>query len=247
MCAIRVLLSLAAYYDWEAEQLDIVTAFLEAPVEEEIRMRLPEGFKKYDSSGQELVCKLHKALYGLKQAPRNWNLTITQWLAEYGFIQSKVDPGIIVYHKGKLTYVLALYVDDSILVGPNGPFIFEFKIAFGRRFNVQDLGPVAWLGMSVERDTSARTLKMGQRQYVVDMLERFGMIDCKPMSIPMVTGGAVNNTSELKATDATFQSLVGSLLHASSATRPDITMAVSHLSRFMSNATSMHWEHAERV
>ena len=103
MCAIRVLLSLAAYYDWEAEQLDVVTAFLEAPVEEEIHMKLPEGFKKYDSNGQELVCKLHKSLYGLKQAPRNWNLTITQWLVEYGFIQSKVDPGIYVYHKGKLT------------------------------------------------------------------------------------------------------------------------------------------------
>ncbi len=45
MCAIRVLLSLAAYYDYEAEQLDAVTALLEAPVEEEIHMRLPEGFK----------------------------------------------------------------------------------------------------------------------------------------------------------------------------------------------------------
>jgi hypothetical protein len=113
---------------------------------------------------------------------------------------------------------------------------------------VQDLGHVAWLlGMSVERDRSARTLKMGQRQYVLDMLERFGMIDCKPMITPMVTGGVVNNTAELKATDAPFQSLVGSLLYASSATRPDRTMAVSHLSRFMSNATSMHWEHVKRV
>ena len=66
------------------------------------------------------MSKLHKALYGLKQAPRDWNLTITQWLVGYGFIQSKVDPGIYVYHKGKLTDVLALYVDDSILVGRMG-------------------------------------------------------------------------------------------------------------------------------
>ena len=133
MCAIRVLLSLAAYYDWEAEQLDVVTAFLEEPVEEEIHMKLPEGFKKYDCNGHELVCKMHKALYGLKQAPRNRNLAIAQCLVEYGFIQSKVDRGIYVYHKGKLTNVLVLCVVGSILVGPSGPFVSEFKIAFGRR------------------------------------------------------------------------------------------------------------------
>ena len=81
---------------------------------------------------------------------------------------------------------------------------------------MQDLGHGAWLlGMSVERDRNARTLKMGQRQYVLDILERFGMNDCKLVSTPMVTDGVVDNTSELKPTDAPFQSLVGSLLYAS--------------------------------
>ena len=101
--------------------------------------------------------------------------------------------------------------------------------------------------MSVERDMNARTLKMGQRPYVLDMLERFGMNDCKPVRTPMVTDGVVDNTSELKLTDVPFQGLVGSLFYASSATRREITMAVVHLSRFMSNATSMHWEQAKRV
>ena len=78
------------------------------------------------------------------------------------------------------------------------------------------------------------------------MLERFGMNACKPVSTPMVTDGVVDNTSELKPTDAPLQSLVGSLLYARSATRPEIT-AVGHLSRFMSNATSMHCEQAKRV
>jgi hypothetical protein len=42
-------------------------------------------------------------------------------------------------------YVLALYVDDSIVVGPAGSFIVGLKSAFGERFNVQDLGPMSWL------------------------------------------------------------------------------------------------------
>jgi hypothetical protein len=36
---IRTLLALASYNDWEVEQLDVVTAFLEADIEEEIYMR----------------------------------------------------------------------------------------------------------------------------------------------------------------------------------------------------------------
>jgi hypothetical protein len=33
-------------------------------------------------------------------------------------------------------YVLALYVNGNIIVGPAGSFIVGFKIAFGERFNV---------------------------------------------------------------------------------------------------------------
>jgi hypothetical protein len=177
------LLALAAYNDWEVEQLDVVTAFLEADIEKEIYMRQPEGFRHFDINGEEQVCLLKKSLYGLKQAPRNWNRTITSWLEEYGFSQSKVDPGIYVFIKEGELNVLALYVDDSIIVGPTGSFIVGFKSAFGESFNVQDLGPVSWLlGMTVGRDRGSRIIRIGQQQYVLDMLERFNMMDCKPVA-----------------------------------------------------------------
>jgi hypothetical protein len=67
--SIRTLLALATYNDWEVEQLDMVTAFLEADIEEEIYMRKPEGFCHTDINGEERVCLLKKSLYGLKQAP----------------------------------------------------------------------------------------------------------------------------------------------------------------------------------
>jgi hypothetical protein len=93
--SVRTSLALVAYNnDSEMEQLDVVTAFLEADIEEEIYMRQPEGFRHTHINGEERVCLLKKSLYGLKQAPRNWNKTITAWQKEYGFSQSKVDPGI---------------------------------------------------------------------------------------------------------------------------------------------------------
>jgi hypothetical protein len=58
--SIRTLLALIACNDWEVEQLDVVTAFLEADIEEEIYMRQPEGFRHTDINGEDRVCLLKK-------------------------------------------------------------------------------------------------------------------------------------------------------------------------------------------
>ena len=249
--SLRVLMALVAFHDWEAEQLDVVTAFLEADIDEEIYMRQPEGYRQTDEHGVELVCQLQKSIYGLKQAPRNWNKTITTWLLQYGFTQSHVDPCVYTYTDGSSSYILALYVDDSILVGPPGPFIRQFKEAFGQRFNVQFLGPVSWmLGISVHRDREARTIKLGQKQYILDVLERFNMGDCNAVTSPMVVGSVTNSDEDHQApleSSVPYQSLIGSLLYAAVCTRPDITMVVSHLSRYMAKPMQSHWEQAKRV
>jgi hypothetical protein len=86
----------------------VVPAFLEADIEEEVYMRQPDGFRFTDINGEEKVCLLKKSFYGLNEAPRNWNKTVTTWLEEYGFSQSKVDPGIYVFIKECELYVLAL-------------------------------------------------------------------------------------------------------------------------------------------
>jgi hypothetical protein len=234
------------------ERLDVVTVFLEADIEEEIYMRQPEGFRHTDINGEERVCLLKKSLHGLKQDPRNRNKTITAWLEEYGFSQSKVDPGIYVFIKEGELYVLALYVDDKIIVGPTGSFIIGFKSAYGERFNVQDLGPMSWLlGMTVERDRGNRIIGIGHEQCVLDMLERFNMMDCKPVGSPVAVDALSNcveaSTSKVPPGLVPYPSLIGSLLYASVSTRPDITMALSHLSRFMSDPSQSHWEQAKRV
>jgi hypothetical protein len=148
---------------------------------------------------------------------------------EYGFRQSKVDPCIFVLGSGTRVYILALYVDDCILAGPGETFIVSFKREFGQRFSVQDQGPIAWLlGMTVERDRAARVVKLVQRQYILDMLERFNMLDAKLVSTPMTLGSMAESTDDsASALSLPYQSLIDSLLHASVSTMPNITMAAS--------------------
>ncbi|GJS70218.1 retrotransposon protein, putative, ty1-copia subclass [Tanacetum coccineum] len=67
----RILISIAAYYDYEIWQMDIKTAFLNGYLGEDIYMVQPEGF--VDPNHPRKVCKLQRSIYGLKQASRSWN------------------------------------------------------------------------------------------------------------------------------------------------------------------------------
>ncbi|GJR63951.1 retrotransposon protein, putative, ty1-copia subclass [Tanacetum coccineum] len=67
--AIRILISIAAYYDYEIWQMDVKTAFLNGYLDEDIYMVQPEGF--VDPNHPRKVCKLQRSIYGRKQASRS--------------------------------------------------------------------------------------------------------------------------------------------------------------------------------
>nr|GFA37723.1 hypothetical protein [Tanacetum cinerariifolium] len=66
--AIRILIAIAAYYDYEIWQMDVKTAFLNGRLDEDIYMEQPEGY--VDPKYPNRVCKLQRSIYGLKQASR---------------------------------------------------------------------------------------------------------------------------------------------------------------------------------
>src|SRR6266536_2268885 len=69
--SVRIMLAIAAFYDYEIWQMDIKTTFLNGFLEEELHMMQPKGF--VDPKGSNKVCKLQRSIYGLVQASRSWN------------------------------------------------------------------------------------------------------------------------------------------------------------------------------
>ncbi len=61
--SVRIMLAIAAFYDYEIWQMDVKTAFLNGFLEEELYMMQPEGF--IDPKGANKVCKLQRSIYGL--------------------------------------------------------------------------------------------------------------------------------------------------------------------------------------
>jgi hypothetical protein len=52
---------------------------------------------------------------------------------------------------------------------------------------------VSWLlGIIVERNHGSRIIRIGQQQYVLDNLERFNIMDCKPVGSPMAVDALSN-------------------------------------------------------
>lgn len=114
---IRIVLAVATSKSWSVTQLDVKNAFLHGDLQEEVFMIQPPGFE--DASKPHHACSLRKALYGLKQAPRAWFDKFSRFLLDYGFVCSKADPSLFVYHHNGDTLVLLLYVDDILLTGSN--------------------------------------------------------------------------------------------------------------------------------
>jgi hypothetical protein len=83
----------------------------------------------------------------------------------------------------------------------------------------------------------------------VDVLKRFGMMDCKSMSTPMVTNLKKLHDYDvgLDSMDPTmYRKLIGSLMYMIH-TRQDICYAVIAMSQFMTEPRQIHWVEAKHI
>ena len=111
----RILLAIAAFFDYEIWQMDVKTAFLNGDIEEELYMVQPKGF--VDPENADKVCKLQRSIYGLKQASRSWNQRFDKVIKNFGFIQTYGEACVYKKVSGSSVVFLVLYVDDILLIG----------------------------------------------------------------------------------------------------------------------------------
>ena len=104
--SIRIILFIAAQYDYDISQMDVKIAFLNGNLEEEIYMMQPEGF--IAKNQEHMVCKLKRSIYELKQASRPWNIRFDQAIKSFGFEQNIDEPCVYKRHQDKVVMFLVL-------------------------------------------------------------------------------------------------------------------------------------------
>jgi hypothetical protein len=161
--------------DWPVQQLDVKNVFLHDILSETISCCQPTGF--VDPAHPNLVCRMHKSLYGLKQAPRVWYSRFTTYLTTLGFIETKSDTSLFIFHHGSDKVYLLFYIDDIIMTASSTELLRCTISALQREFVIKDLMPVHhFLGITVERCPNG--LFLHQRTYTLDILKYAVMADC---------------------------------------------------------------------
>ena len=97
---VRLFLVLSLIVGWQSRQLDFVMAYLQAPAEMLLYMRLRQGFRRDGMSRKSHALKFVRNVYGQKQAGGVWNKYMDRGMKEISFKPSSFDP--CLYYQGSV-------------------------------------------------------------------------------------------------------------------------------------------------
>jgi Reverse transcriptase (RNA-dependent DNA polymerase) len=237
----RSLMAIAARFNLELIQYDVANAFVNAEVQEEIYMRMPQGYRTPD-----ILLRLKKALYGLRQAPLLWQKHFTETLRRIGFERVPHEPccylknGVIVF----------FYVDDIVIAYEKHKKSYADQAveSLKRTYTLTGGGNLQWfLGIEVVRDREQQLIWLSQGSYI-DKISK--LVDCAGSipSTPMRNKELLPYEGKASYSSINrYQRKIGSILYAAVNTRLDIAFAASRLARFNTNPSEEHHAEADRV
>ena len=133
--------------------------------------------------------------------------------------------------EGDVLLIIALYVDDMLLTGPNEMHIADFKAELNSVFEISDLGLLHhYLGIQFKQCDGG--IALCQTKYIETLLRRFGLEDCKPIANPMDTGLKLSSHDARDHFDVTLYQIAIYCLIFVCIMRPDIQSSVSQVSKF---------------
>jgi hypothetical protein len=241
---IRTVLTLAASFGWPVHQLDVKNAFLHGDLHETVYCHQPTGF--VDAQHPDHLCLLSKSLYGLRQAPRAWYTSFASYLRSLGFVATGSDTSLFVLRRGSETAWLLLYVDDIVLAASSTVFLQHIIHNLSSAFAMKDLGPLHYfLGVQVRRTKEGFFLH--QQHYAEDVLQRAGMLNCKPAATPVDTKAKISATDGALMEDTTFYRSIAGALQYLVLTRPDLAYVVQQACLHMHQPRDVHWNFIKRI
>jgi hypothetical protein len=138
-------------------------------------------------------------------------------------------------------------VDDILIFENNINVIEEVKDFLSNNFEMKDLGkPDVILNIKLLREENDG-VTLVQSHSMKNVLNRFGYSDCTPAPTPYNPSVLLRKNRRIARDQLRYSQIIGSLMYLVSATRSNISFAVSKLSRFVSNPGDKHWHTLERV
>ena len=144
--------------------------------------------------------------------------------------------------------IITVWVDDLLLFTSTQDLMRSLKAQLQSMFKVTDLrDPKKIVGIEITRDHTNRTLFIGQQWYTESILQAQELEGTNSVKTPADTKVQMfpHQEWEEMCHQTTYASLIGSLMYAVVATRPDIAYAVNRLALFTANPDLRHWTAAK--
>lgn len=244
--SLRILMAIAAQYGMTAHMLDAHNAFVGSDLDKPNCMEIPEGLQDFDADAKSgMVLELKKSLYGLRQSANLWHRKISSFLKKLGFKPITADPSVFINGRG---LIIAVYVDDLLILGKGLTEIDAIKKKLKEFHPMTDGGLVSKL-LGIRFKWGKNSVRLDQESYSQQILQEFGMEDCKAISTPLSPSVQLDSEGTLlgKSDHKLFRRLIGRLMFLVVATRPDIAFAVNQLSQYLAKPTQVHLGAAKHV
>ena len=106
-----------------------------------------------------------------------------------GFKLVHCDNSIWVWQSGQSRVILPVYVDDMTIVCKARTEYTRLVKELKKHFKLKELGNLSSiLGVAISRDRAKRQIALSQKQYISDILQMFGLADCRPVTTPLDPG-----------------------------------------------------------
>ena len=240
LATIRIVLAVGLQNRYQFRHLDVKTAFLNENLEDTIYLKPPDGVRVEPGK----VLQLQRSLYGLKQAPKCWNKHFDSFVCSLGFKKSSADSCLYIRIDGDVTNYLVLYV-DGMLIASSKSVIEQLIQQFNDEFQMSDLGlPSKFMGMKIVINEEEGLITLDQAKYTRQILQRYGMIDCKAVNTPME---ALPQSTGSQQTNEPYSELIGSVMYLVMGTRPGLAFSLGYLSRQQATPTEADWIALKRI
>ena len=244
--SLRILLAMAAQYGLWIHLLDAKNAFVGSEIDVPNYIEVPEGVEQYEGTNQsEYVLELVKSLYGLRQSAHLWNEKFKAKLFEMGFKESTADSSVLVSEQG---VVIALYVDDVLVMGRSSQVIKDVKRSLKAFHPMKDFGiATKILGIRIEQKEGY--IRIDQKAYTCEILQEFGFENCKPQRTPLSPSVKLEGeTPNLGYQDhQLYRRIIGRVSFLVLATRVDLAFPTNRLAQYLARPQKVHLEAGKHI
>ncbi|MBW0541003.1 hypothetical protein O181_080718 [Austropuccinia psidii MF-1] len=216
--SLRLVLTLAAKNSWLVSTFDFAATYLNAPIDETLWIRPPEGLHIPLGHG----CLLKKALYGTRQAATPYDSSL--------YVNTSMDAFVWVH------------VDDGVVVAKDRRIMNDIKDALAASFRLKwKDGISSIVGIDVSLIPGGYFLSQNAASNNILNRHWTGQSSHKtPLPANITLPTLPDSHQPIRRTE--FLSIIGSLSYVVNATRPDMCFAVNMLSRHQRNPGTEHWK-----